>query len=229
MNMSGPVDRLKRILVGNIHGGIPAVYVATTVEDTALITDVYTFVDGVFRNVTFSNESGTSVQTMRNYYVYADDIDNDGVVELPCLINMVPVYQSQQQDSRYLVRWYAMTADGSEVDKRYTYHDFGGGWYLELSSQGASRISVAQQGNQYTFYLWDETYERCVKLLSLWSFTGQDRQTQATSEGRFVVYSSESVTYAAQLTSDATDYSVTENMVIDNFHLIHQDWKTGET
>ena len=42
-------------------------------------------------NVTFSNDSGTSIQTMRNFYVYADDIDNDGVVELPSLLTMKPV------------------------------------------------------------------------------------------------------------------------------------------
>jgi hypothetical protein len=88
VTMSESVDKLKRIITGRLHDGVPAVFVGSTVESGGIITDIYALVDGVFTNVSLSNESGTSVQTLRNYYVYAADIDDDGVVELPNLITM---------------------------------------------------------------------------------------------------------------------------------------------
>lgn len=228
-NMSEPVDQLKRILLGKLHDGQPAVYIASTVGDSALITDVYALVNGVFTNVTFSNESGTSVQTMRNYYVYAEDIDADGVVELPSLITMRPAAGRGLDSSQYLIRWYAMTADGGEVDKLYTYHNFVGGWYLEVDSVWAAKLTVQQQGNDYGFYLWDEALQSTQKIMTVSVLSGQNRQEQSTADNRFVLYSTEAVIYAAKLEETAAQYNITPATVIQDFNLIHQEWKTGET
>ena len=56
-------------------------YVASSADGKTIITDIFAIKSGEFTNISFSNESGTSVRTLRNYYVYADDIDMDGVVE----------------------------------------------------------------------------------------------------------------------------------------------------
>lgn len=229
MNMSESADRLKRLLVGKLHDGEPAVYVASAVGDTALITDVYTCIDGMLANVSFSNESGTSVNTMRNYYVYADDIDNDGVVELPFLITMKPTGNGISAERHDLIRWYAMKADGSEVDKLYTYHNFVGGWYMELDSQWASRLTVLQQGSDYEFQLWDESFTTVSKIFTISAVSGQQRAEQTTNENRFVVHSTESMTFWATLTEKAGEYGITQEVMIERFHLIQRDWKTGET
>ena len=66
MNISAPADKLKRILVGKLRDKKTAVYVASAVEDTSLITDVFTQTNDWLINVSLSDESGTSVQTLRN-------------------------------------------------------------------------------------------------------------------------------------------------------------------
>lgn len=229
VNMSEPVGNLKRILSGKLQGGEPAVYVASTVEENAIITDVYAMVDGVFRNVSLSNESGTSVQTLRNYYVYAADIDSDGVVELPDLIHMTPIETARNADRQYLIRWYAMNIDGSEVDKLYTFHNYVGGWYFQLNKDWVSRITVTQTGSAFDFYIWDEDFLSTDKMLTIYAFTGENRETQAEAEGRFVLYRGESVVYAGLLAENAAKYGITEENVIHGFHLIQIEWKTGET
>lgn len=230
VNMSGPADQLKRILSGSLHGGEPAVYAASAAGDTALITDVFALVDGRLANVSLSNESGTSVQTLRNYYVYADDIDNDGSVELPSLITMQTLAEEERSSDRhYLIRWFALNADGSEVDKLYTYHNFMDGWYLELQSSWASRLTVQQEGSNYAFYLWSKSYNRAYKVMTISLLTGQDREVHAQSDGRFLLLKTDSVTYAAGLESMAKNYGITQESMVRSFHLIQQDWKTGET
>lgn len=228
VSMSEAADKLKRILTGKLHGGENAVYVASAVEDRMLITDVYTCQHGKLANVSFSSESGTSVRTMRNYYVYADDIDNDGVVELPSLITMHTMESSNAAERHDLIRWYAMKSDGSEVDKMFTYHNFVGGWYLELDSKWASRLTVIQQTDVYAFYLWDASFTQTQMVLTINAQRGKDR-AQQTNENAFILHSTESVTYWATLTREAANYGITQKIIMDRFHLIQRDWKTGET
>lgn len=228
VNMSESVGNLKRIIVGKLYDGKSAVYVASAVEDTMLITDVYAWLSGTLTNVSFSHEAGTSVKTMRNYYVYADDIDNDGVVELPYLITMMPMADGTSAERHDLIRWYAMKSDGTEVDKMFTFHNFVGGWYLELNEEWASRLTVLQQGNNYEFYLWNQRFTQTQKIFTITALSGHNRTEQPT-DGQFVVYSNDSVTYWATLQEGAAYYGITQQLITQRFHLIQRDWKTGET
>lgn len=232
VNLSGPVDKLKRIMVSKLDGGVPAVYVASAVEETAIITDVFALVDGKFSNVSFSNESGTSVQTLRNYYVYANDIDRDGIIELPSLITMRTAREVSQQ-KQYLIRWYAMNIRGEEVDKQYTYHNYAGGWYLRLDEAWADRVWVEQSslsdGQQYAFYVWDKQYKNSDHLLTIYALTGEDREEAALENNRFVLYRTEGTVYAANLEGASASCGLNQQMVADCFSMIRMDWKTGET
>ena len=227
INMSGPADSIKRIMIGKLNDGVPAVYVASSVDSNTIITDIYTNTNSGFTNVSLSNESGTSVETLRNYYVYADDIDDDGVLELPNLITMKSQDDTTVQ-SQYLIQWYAMTSDGSKVEKMYTYHNFVGGWYMRLNSDIASRFTVSQLGSSYEFSLWDEKYETPEKLMTIFVLTGQKREEQALTDNRFVVYRNDTTIYAANLEVASAAYGMSKDSLIQSFHLILQDWKTGE-
>lgn len=228
--LSGTADAVKRIMVSKLHGGEPAVYVASAVNESAVVTDIFAMKDHKFTNISFSNDSGTSVSTLRNYYVYAVDIDHDGILELPSLITMKP-YQSQRSgDQQYLIRWFAMDIEGNEIDKRYTYHNFLNGWYLELDNQWANHISVHQEGaGTYIFCVWDENFETAVPVFRIYALTGTDRDTAAVENNRFVLHRTEGVVYAAKMDAAAVGFDITQEMLIARFHLIHQDWKTGET
>lgn len=228
-DLSCPVDSVKRIMASTLESGEPAVYVASELNESAIITDVFALKNGRFTNISFSNDSGTSVQTLRNYYIYADDIDGDGVLELPSLITMKSLNLSRTVQRQYLIRWYAMDMNGGETDKLYTYHNFTGGWYLELDSHSADRISVSQDGSAYSFHLWDKEFETTQHLLTVLSLSGADREEKAQEAGRFVLHRGDGIVYAAELAPAAEYYEITQQEMISRFHLIHQEWKTGET
>ena len=229
VGMSQPADKLKRILVGKIHGGQTAVYTASAVADTALVTDVFLLQDERFVNISLKDGSDTSVQTMRNFYVYADDIDDDAIVELPRLITMRGEDTLGKTDTNQLICWYAMTPVGSEVEKMHTYHNFVGGWYMRLGSDWADRVSVTTDSNQYTFSVWNEAGDAQDKLFTLHALSGQNRESQAEYIGYITLYKTDSVVYVAELEDGADKYGLDPSTVIDSFRLIQQDWKTGET
>lgn len=226
VTMSEPADRIKRIMVSKLNDGPAAVYVASDVNGTAIITDVYALLDGTFTNVSLSNESGTSVQTLRNYYVYADDLDRDGVLELPDLIPLANP-SNTASNNQYLIRWYAMNSDGSEVDKLHTYHSFTGGWFLELPKEIAGSIGVHQFGNSYEFSIMDDNGAPS-KLMTVYVFTGQDREEEAISDNRFVLYRNESAVYAAHLEVASAAYNITQESLGNAFHLITLDPTNSE-
>lgn len=227
VSMSEPVDHIKRIMVSRLNDGLSAVYVASEVDGSAVITDIFAVPGGKFANISLSNDAGTSVQTLRNYFVYADDIDNDGILELPSLI---PVANSSNssQDIQYLIRWYAVSSTGAMTDKMFTYHNFVGGWYLELDGKLAPKMYVTQLGNSYEFYVLPES-EEPVKLMTVYGFTGQQREEQAVSDNRFVLYRTDSTVYAAHLEVASATYGMSKESLKNSFHLIVQDWNTGET
>ena len=224
--MSEPADKIKRIMINRLGDGPAAVYVASDVKGTAIITDVFALLNGTFTNVSLSNESGTSVQTLRNYYVYADDVDEDGVLELPDLLPMANAGDTTLTN-QYLIRWYAMQSDGSEVNKSYTYHSFPGGWYMELPYEIAPLMSVEQYGNSYEFSVRGAD-GHVTKLMTLYSFTGQEREEQAITDNRFVLFRTDSTVYAGHLEVASAAYNLTQESLIHAFHLITQDLINGE-
>lgn len=228
-NLSAPPENIKRIMVSGLSGAVPAVYVASALDENAVITDVFAMKEGLFTNVSFSNESGTSIQTLRNYYVYADDIDEDGELELPSLMTMTTSKQRTGAAMQYLIRWYAMTIDGGEVDKMYTFHNFDSGWYILLSSDWAHRILVTQDGSSYTFYMWDTDFSNADKLFTVYSLSGSDREEASVIDGRFVLHRGDSVIYCAKLENAAAGFAITQESLTNCFRFIQWDWKTGET
>ena len=229
VTLSSSADSVKRIMTSRLQSGESAVYVASSADENTVITDIFTLRDGDFSNISFSRESGTSVKTLRNYYVYADDIDSDGVLELPSLITMQPIKNSTSSEQQYLIRWYAMDQTGTEHTKRHTFHNYLGGWYLELGDNWAERVSVVDSGSTFWFYVWDEGFEQADLVFSVHVLTGNNREEAAELDNRFVLLRAEGVIYAARLESGAADYKITQEDLTPCFHLIHQAWKTGET
>ena len=228
--MSRPVEFLKRIMVSKLENQAPAIYAASMVDENSLVTDVFSVVNDTFTNISLSDQPENSVQTLRNYYVYADDIDDDGIIELPELITMKGYSEYlKSPELQHLIRWYSLMPDGTKVDKKYTYHNFDGGWYLELAGETAERIWVAQNDGSYIFYLWDNAFNSPKKIITIYAFTGQDREEKAVSDSRFLLYRTDTVIYACQINIPTADYDSERENIINSFHLIRQDWKTGET
>ena len=229
VELSLPAYSVKRVSAGNLQCGTPAVYVTSATEANTLRTDILALKNDRLTGISVQDSVDHGVHTLGNYYVYAEDVDNDGITELPSLIPVKPVSATWKQDDQYLIRWYSVDQEGRQTDKLHSFHNYADGWYLRLDSSWMSRLSVQQVGSTYVFYLWDEEFQEATAAFSIYALSGSDRQTQSTEDGRFVLFDSEDVIYAARLESGLTASQITQNYLINSFHLIHQAWKTGET
>ena len=223
-DISKDPSNIRRITHARLQDGTAAVFVASSADQLAIVTDVFAIQKGKFANITFSAEAETSVDTLRNYYVYADDIDDDGVMELPGLLSMRTV--GNRQD--FLLRWFSLDVNGLEMDKMYTFHNLTGGWYLKIDSALATQITVEEMKDTYFFSVWDPDTDEAVPVYTVYMLAGADRDEECVRDGRFALYRTESVSFAAQLESAAENYGITENSLKNSFRVIRQDWRTGE-
>lgn len=228
--LSENTENIRRILTGRLQDGRPAVYVSSLQEKSAVVTDVFAMQEGKFANISFDSASNTSVQVLNNYYIYADDINNDGVVEIPSILTTKSISESREEEHKHLIRWFSLDSRSMEMDKMFTFHNFLGGWYLQLNNSWASRVSVDQAENVYSFYVWDASYEEASLLFTIYVFTGSTRDEDAVRDGRFALYRAEGVAYSAKLESEtAMQYNITEDDLTESFRLIQQDRRIGES
>ena len=75
--------------------------------------------------------------------------------------------------------------------------------------------------------MWDETNLQSQKLMTLYVLTGQRREEQAVEDNRFIVYKTESTIYAVKLEVASAAYGMTQESLIQSFHLIVDDWNSG--
>ena len=230
--MSVPAERVRRIVTGDMWKGTPAVFVASVYDENSIITDVYAMLDGRLTNVSLSNEFGTSVETIRNYYVYAGDMDGDGLIELPKLLPSEGE-ENGTAEAQGLIRWYNLSKSGGEWDKLTTYHNYAGGWYVVLPEAWQDRISVLPGGDgagvsSYVFGLWKDTGDM-ERLFTVYAFSGEDREDRAAEPSNFELGRKDDVIYCAALGTGAEAATLTEEDVTGLFHFIQIAWKTGET
>lgn len=202
-SLSTGADSVKRILTGSVAEGIPAVLVASAYDESNLITDVFALEKDVFTNISQNDESGQSSQTVRSYFVYSTDIDNDGVIELPNTLALAPIQGDESSLGQYRIVWYNLALDGTRTEKMSTYHNFAEGWYLYLPESWCESLCVTralsadeQSGTLLGTLLPDGSVSR---LVTIYTFSGDQAQSLSTQAGRFLLTQRGDVCYAAEL------------------------------
>lgn len=228
VELSRPANSVKQLSAGKLQCGTLAVYVSSSTEENAIQTDILTLHDDRLARINVLDPMGSIVQALSNYYIYADDVDGDGIVEIPSLIPVRPISPVWNAEEQYLIRWFSVDSRGAQTDKFYSFHNFSDGWYLQLNDSWIRQITVNQVGSTYAFYMWDDGFGGAIPVFTIYALSGSDRESQATENGRFVLSTSTDVIYAARLESDLTEYGIDEEYLKSNFHVIHQKWKSGE-
>lgn len=227
--MSAPVHAVKRIITGNMSRGIPTVFVASEYEENTIITDVFGIYGGTFSNLALDEGADTAVQTVREYYVYSSDIDDDGLIELPRVIPLGSLPEDSTSENQSLISWYNLSPGGGEEVKALTYHNYSGGWYLSVPEDWADRLIVTRSSAfdsvlTHTFSLLTQEGE-LRQLFSLAALSGESAQRVQNDPDWIRINTKGEISYFCCI----TDSSIPLQDIKDSFHFIRVDWNTGET
>ena len=228
-SLSTSADSVKRILTGYVAQDVPAVFVASAYDESNLITDVFALEDDRFTNISQNDESGQSSQTVRNYYVYSADIDNDGLIEMPNTLPLTAIEGDEGSEGQYRIVWYNLSVDGTRTDKMTTYHNYAEGWYFFLPDVWIQGLCVTKEvledGQTGTRFFTVDEEGRRTPLLLITAFSGEGAAERCEQDGRFLLASRGDVSYAGLVGEGS---SLTTQELQARFSFISLDLLPGE-
>lgn len=221
-NLSAPVDAIKRIITGKMCEDVPAVFVGSTYGEDMIVTDIFALRDGEFVNMTHSNEG---VPTLREYYVYSCDIDDDGLIELPRLQALPSIESDADSEEQSLILWFNLLPDGATEEKCLTYHNYSAGWYVQIPSRWEGRLAVTRTegalGVQAHSFVDTKTGN---ELFAITAISG--KKARRADEEWYTLAQKGETTYACRFDKEA---GLSLTILKELFHFIRVDWNTGET
>lgn len=227
-NLSPGVKQIKRILTGYIASGVPAVLVASSVDEVSIVTDIFAFSGPVLQNVTANAEAGFSAQTVRSYNVYAADIDEDGIIELPMPVALPSA--AAGEGTFWTIEWYNLGPEGERTRKLSTYHNYSAGWYLVLPEQWQDQLTICVDSSGATvFSKWNGYDQPPEPLLTIYGFTGEDRLELAQAGDRTLLAQKGDTAWSASRSDHPWAKALTAEKLTAMFRFIYMDWNSGET
>lgn len=215
-----------QVLSGTLRGGEPAVF-ATGVSDSRIqVTDILALRQGELGNLTVSDSTGVSREIYRYLGLFPTDIDGDGVTELPVPADLLA---SGDAESGCRVIWRSYDAAGTGKDALSTYHALADGWYLTLPESWGDSLNVRAEGagtdvSMVSFGIG--AGDGRIEILRIYTFSGENRETQAAKGGRVLLSREGETIYSAELL-EAGAFTLTEDTLRQSFHRITRVWSLG--
>ena len=214
IDLSAPAESLKRVAASKLIDGTVAVFASSALDENHLVTDVFTASDYQITQVMMNFKTAT----LHNYYVYPEDMDADGCLELPALQNMKVPEGSQPQ---YYIEWYDTDVDGNLTQKMSTYHNYEERWYLKLDPMWSAEITVLKGEDTYIFQGLSGVGSQKRELFTIRILSGPEREEQAKQEGFLLLYRGETEIYVLTV---AEGSELDAQKIAGNFRQIRADW-----
>lgn len=172
-HLSFDLASIERIRPSRLAGGESAVYLTGYATDadggegasSIQITDILALRDGSLVNVTRDESAGSSLSTRRRIYVTDQDLNGDGIWEIPVLSNSYERLENGTvcvSENFYLISWVQFDLEGNQHPLCTTYYNSSDGWYLMIPEEWKGQIALARSDcNEGT------TVERSIQFYAL--------------------------------------------------------------
>lgn len=205
------------VVTGKLDQDTPAVFITGINRQGIAVTDILVWQeDAGLVNAALDRSTGLSAATAPYRQLTPQDINGDGITELPRPDSSVS--DTKQADG--MVFWEQYRPDGLATVER-TYHCLSGGWYFILPEDWTGEVTALASDagigeTQVTLSVQGE------KALSICALTGENRERRALRGNRVVLKRRTGTIYAAETLSEI--YSLDEETLRQNFNLIVHSW-----
>ena len=233
--LSMSVAELQWIQAGTLRGGETAVFVTgrvTGVEETSrAVTDILVYREPDLTNIVLSSSTGVSTEIFRFLNLQPTDINNDGVTEVPM---PAALPGDTGGEAYWKIYWRSYDAAGEPAHQAITYHNLTDSWYLLVPEEWDGHFTVRQDNTstmEHATTFYSVSGDRIEsELLTIYTLTGSDRETQAVKDGRAILRRQPTTVYAVRFASgyDQWRYAIDESSFIERFSAIVTQWNLGE-
>ena len=232
--LSMTVAELQWMEAGTLQNGETAVFVTGRVigveETSRAVTDILVYRDPDLTNIVLNDMTGFSSQISRFLNLQPTDINGDGVTEVP----MPAELPAEGEETYWKIYWYSYSQDGTPTQQAITYHNLTDSWYMLIPEAWDNHFTVRQSSisateRATTFY---SVAGRQIgeELLTIYTITGNNQETQAALGGRVILRRQSNTVYAVQYADyyKSWRYAVDQEQLAECFNPILTQWSTGE-
>ena len=206
------------LVTGMLDEDTAAVFVTGVNEEGMAVTDILACRDnGTLTNAALGSTTGLSGVIYPYRQLQPQDIDGDGIVEIPAPAELPTL--NKQNDG--MVDWLQCSIDGKIRRVATTYHCLSGGWYLMLPENWVGHVTaeaVDSGLNESEVLLQlDE-----APTAAIYTITGENRESRAVRGNRMVLRRQTDIVYAGEVLEGAGDFTADD--LRSCFRLIVASW-----
>ena len=226
-----PYDSLRQTRHGQLEPDVPGVLLSGVSPEGLLLTDVFTVRDGELTPVSPGDDVLTSAP-VHSYYVYPEDLDGDGFLEIPQTRQLLP-YDSGSA-AQWVIDWYSLSGDGAAQRMFTTYQNFTENWYLELLDAWTEDLTIkavdeSPTVSTVTFYQ-ARAGDIPQEILTIYTLRGAQRQTYAAEHSLTTLFSDSETIFAVTLAAaELWEGTATMAEIAEMFHYTAAGGKTAAT
>lgn len=228
--LSEGIEQVRKIRAGYATENTAGIFVDSAYGENSLVTDLVIYQDGRLRNVTLDDTARMSVATERKYAAYCEDVNGDGIIEIPAP-KLLPGYEdARRTDVMWGILWRDFNPSGGLIDVAYSYHAYMDNWHLLMPLEWRGHITTERltQDSGVIFYGVDSKGKRQV-LFTIYVLTGESRYTKANYSGRVKIVERQNVVYAASIKqAEYLGKQIDEQSIRDMFHWRETEWSANE-
>ena len=222
--LSSSMTALNRgsVVTGMADRDTPAVFIPGVATTSMAVTDILIYrPEAGLVNVALDKTSGVSAAVYPYRQLAPQDIDGDGVTEIPC-----PLGDSAAEQTDGLVSWMSWQSDGRFQQTAKTYHSLSSGWYFTIPASWWSWEVDAVTGgiqneSQMTLRINGDS------VLTIYTITGENRDNRSRMGSRIVLRRQATTVYAGEVYEIAPYYGMDEDLLRRSFSLILGTWNNS--
>lgn len=222
--LSSSMTALNRgsVVTGMVDRDTPAVFITGVDATSMAVTDVLIYrPEAGLVNVALDKTSGVSAAVYPYRQLAPQDIDGDGVTEIPC-----PLGDSAAEQTDGLVSWMGWQSDGRFQQTAKTYHSPSSGWYVSIPMswwdwEVDAVTGGIQNESQMTLRINGDS------VLTIYTITGENRDNRSRMGSRIVLRRQATTVYAGEVYEIAPYYGMDEDLLRRCFSLILGTWNNS--
>lgn len=208
-------------VINTLSTGKPAVYI-DSIKGVGAVTEVLFIEKGVLVNPLLDSAAGETLATLRSVSFGLEDINEDGILEIPVQMDVPSVAHSTVNEKLYLTNWCSFNGE-TLTNQVTTMINVIDGYYFTLSSKWVGNIAVLKDTTNRIreVYLYDSQKTAVgSSILYLRTIKKSDwKSGKFRDEGFAEIMETEKDVFVCKISEEGIKQGIDMNYVQSNFRL----------
>ncbi|QIB26932.1 VCBS repeat-containing protein [Caloranaerobacter azorensis] len=230
VKMDGAIGSHYSTKVGMASKDKKGIFLEATLGAHSSITELIVMENGKLKNVFYNEDTESVDKTFRSYGAISEDIDNDGIIEIPLLRAPITYEDASMAEIPWITSWYKWDGkDGLEFSGE-GYFNILGGYYFKFPEKWNERITLDHKypdennGRDELMFSYVDNKNKKHRLFTIAVFDKKDWEKSSQKDGYVKFLEDTNKVYTVSIENNLTDahakeMSLSLEQIKDNFRI----------